>query len=134
MNGDKTLANIACANRGEQEERFARLELEKQELEGKCSRLEEHFKSIKEDKEFYQKQAYKLEERVEELEEKYSRSRESFKKQTTNAFDGWEKVIELEKENENYEQALEFGIKYLQASNIGQIQLVVQAMEEALGE
>ena len=93
---------------------------------------EEHFKSIKEDKEFYQKQAYKLEERVEELEAKYSRLEESFKKQTTNAFDGWEKVIELKKENEEYEQALEFGIKYLQASNIGQVQIVVQAMKEAL--
>ena len=103
-----------------------------EELEAKYSRLEEHFKSIKEDKEFYQKQAYKLEERVEELEEKYSRLEESFKKQTTNAFDGWEKVIELEKENENYEQALEFGIKYLQVSNIGQVQIVVQAMKEAL--
>ena len=99
MNGDKTLANIAYANRGEQEERFARLELEKQELKAKCSRLEE-----------------------------------SLKKQTTNAFDGWEKVIELEREKEDYEQALEFGIKYLQASDIGQIQLVVQAMKEALGE
>jgi len=47
-------------------------------------------------------------ERVEELEAKYSRLEESLKKQTTNAFDGWEKVIELEKENEEYEQALEF--------------------------
>jgi len=71
-------------------------------------------------------------ERVEELEAKYSRLEELFKKQTTNAFDGWEKVIELEKENENYEQALEFGIKYLQVSNIGQVQIVVQAMKEAL--
>ena len=73
MNGDKTLAKIAYANRSEQEERASRLELEKQELEAKCSRLEE-----------------------------------SFTKQTTNAFDGWEKVIELEKENKEYEQALEF--------------------------
>ena len=73
-------------------------------------------------------------ERVDELEAKYSRLEESLKKQTTNAFDGWEKVIELEKENEEYEQALEFGIKYLQASNIGQVQIVVQAMKEALGE
>ena len=62
MNGDKTLANIAYANRSKQEERVSRLELEKQELEAKYSRLEE-----------------------------------SLKKQTTNAFDGWEKVIELEK-------------------------------------
>ena len=44
------------------------------------------------------------------------------------------KSIALYIENERLEQALEFGIKYLQASNIGQIQLVVQAMEEALGE
>jgi len=73
MNGDKTLANIAYANRGEQKERFARLELEKQELEAKYSRLEE-----------------------------------SFKKQTTNAFDGWEKAFELVGEKEEYEQALEF--------------------------
>ena len=102
------------------------------ELEAKNSRLEEHFKSIKEDKEFYQKQAYKLEERVDELKAKCSRLEESFKKQTTNAFDGWEKVIELEKEKEDYEQALEFGIKYLQASDIGQVQIVVQAMKEAL--
>ena len=72
-------------------------------------------------------------ERVDELEAKYSRLEESFKKQTTNAFDGWEKVIELEKENEEYEQALEFGIKYLQGSDIGQVQIVVQAMKEALG-
>ena len=47
-------------------------------------------------------------EHVDELEAKCSRLEESFKKQTTNAFDGWEKVIELEKENERYEQALEF--------------------------
>ena len=47
-------------------------------------------------------------ERVDELEAKYSRLEESFKKQTTNAFDGWEKVIELEREKEDYEQALEF--------------------------
>jgi len=75
-----------------------------------------------------------LELEKQELEAKYSRLEESFKKQTTNAFDGWEKVIELEKEKEEYEQALEFGIKYLQASNIGQVQIVVQAMKEALGE
>ena len=47
-------------------------------------------------------------ERVEELEAKYSRLEESLKKQISNAFEGWEKVIELEKENEEYEQALEF--------------------------
>ena len=45
---------------------------------------------------------------VEGLEAKYSRLEESLKKQTTNAFDGWEKVIELEREKEDYEQALEF--------------------------
>ena len=72
MNGDKTLANIAYANRGEQEERFASLELEKQELEAKNSRLEE-----------------------------------SLKKQISNAFDGWGKVIESEKENEHLKQAWE---------------------------
>ena len=69
---------------------------------------EEHFKSMKEGKEFYQKRAYKLEERVDELEAKNSRLEESFKKQTENAFDGWEKVIELEREKEDYERALEF--------------------------
>ena len=42
------------------------------------------------------------------------------------------KSIALYIENERLEQALEFGIKYLQASDIGQIQLVVQAMKEAL--
>jgi len=47
-------------------------------------------------------------ERVGELEAKYSRLEESLKKQTTNAFDGWEKVIELEREKEDYEQVLEF--------------------------
>ena len=76
----------------------------------------------------------RLELEKQELEAKYSRLEESLKKQTTNAFDGWEKVIELEKEKEEYEQALEFGIKYLQASDIGQVQIVVQAMKEALGE
>jgi len=44
-------------------------------------------------------------ERVQELEEKHSHLEKLLKKQTTNAFDGWEKVIELEKENERYEQA-----------------------------
>ena len=47
-------------------------------------------------------------EHVDELEAKCSRLEESFKKQTTNAFDGWEKVIELEREKEDYEQVLEF--------------------------
>ena len=42
------------------------------------------------------------------------------------------KSIALYIENERFEQALEFGIKYLQASNIGQVQIVVQAMKEAL--
>jgi len=46
-------------------------------------------------------------ERVQELEEKHSHLEKLLKKQTTNAFDGWEKVIELEKENERYEQAWE---------------------------
>ena len=47
-------------------------------------------------------------ERVEELEENCSHLRKSFKKQTTNAFDGWEKAFELVGEKEEYEQALEF--------------------------
>ena len=44
------------------------------------------------------------------------------------------KSITLYNQNEEYEQALEFGIKYLQGSDIGQVQIVVQAMKEALGE
>ena len=41
-------------------------------------------------------------ERANELEAKYSRLEESLKKQTTNAFDGWEKVGKLEKENQDH--------------------------------
>jgi len=44
------------------------------------------------------------------------------------------KSIALYIENERLEQALEFGIKYLQASDIGQIQIVVQVMKKALGD
>ena len=55
MNGDKTLANIAYANRGEQEERFARLELEKQELEAKYKDLQEEKRLVGEECERYKK-------------------------------------------------------------------------------
>lgn len=47
-------------------------------------------------------------ERVEESEENCSHLRKSFQRQRNKAVEGWEKVIVLEKENEEYEQALEF--------------------------
>jgi len=47
-------------------------------------------------------------ERAQELEENCSHLRKSFQRQKNKAVEGWEKVIELEKENEEYEQALEF--------------------------
>jgi len=80
------------------------------------------------------KHAAELEKRVQALqeekqlvEEECERYKKMFSKEKG-------KSITLYNQNKCYEQALEFGIKYLQASNIGQIQLVVQAMEEALGE
>jgi len=47
-------------------------------------------------------------ERVAGLEENCSHLRKSFQRQRNKAVEGWEKVIELEKENKEYEQALEF--------------------------
>ena len=46
-------------------------------------------------------------ERMDELEGNYNHLNESFRLQTNSAVDGWEKVIELEKENEHLKQAWE---------------------------
>ena len=47
-------------------------------------------------------------ERVEELEKNCSHLRKSFQRQRNKAVECWEKVIELEREKEDYERALEF--------------------------
>ena len=75
-----------------------------------------------------QEQAYKdLQEEKRLVEEECERYKKMFSEEKG-------KSIALYNQNKHYEQALEFGIKYLQASDIGQVQIVVQAMKEALGE
>jgi len=75
-----------------------------------------------------QEQAYKdLQEEKRLVEEECERYKKMFSEEKG-------KTIALYNQNKRYEQALEFGIKYLQGSDIGQVQIVVQAMKEALGE
>jgi len=75
-----------------------------------------------------QKQSYKdLQKKDRLAEEECERYKKMFSEERG-------KSIALYNRNKRYEQALEFGIKYLQASDIGQVQIVVQVMKEALGD
>lgn len=57
-------------------------------------------------------------ERMDELEGNYNHLNESFRLQTNSAVKGWGKVIELERENERYKQALEMIVKSYDAEQM----------------
>lgn len=65
--------------------------------------------------------------RVEELEEENDELAERVHKLAL----GWSELVD---ERNRYKHALKFGVKYLQNSNIRQIQLVVSALKKALEE